>query len=118
MNYWTGDPWQDPLTYPGGNGDGSLVYPGEDGPVNSLRWETVRDGIEDYDTLAVLESLVRRAEAEGACRDLCKRAAEALDVGPVTESFTEYTESPETILARRAQVAELIERFLDRLAAE
>ena len=118
VNYWTGDPWQDPLTYPGGNGDGSLVYPGEDGPVNSLRWETVRDGIEDYDTLALLEALVRRAEGEGGRRDLCKRAAEALDVGPVTESFTEYTESPETILARRAQVAELIERFLDRLAAE
>jgi hypothetical protein len=113
-DYWDKDPWQQPLTYPGGNGDGSLIYYGPDGPVDSLRWETTRDGIEDYDTLALLQGLVRRAEDEGRAGELCRRARELLDVSPVTRSYTDYTTSPSVIEEQRARVA----RLTERLAAE
>ena len=110
-DYWEKDPWHDPLTYPGGNGDGSLLYYGPQGPVNSLRWETIRDGIEDYDYLVMLEQLVRRAGQTGRDGELYRRARAALDVSPVTRSYTDYTTSPTVILDRRAEVAQWIERL-------
>ena len=36
-------------------GSGQLVYPGPDGPLSSIRLETIRDGIEDYEYLRLLE---------------------------------------------------------------
>jgi hypothetical protein len=113
--YWEKDPWQDPLTYPGGNGDGSLLYYGPSGPVNSLRWETIRDGIEDYDTLVLLQRLAERAQDERGGGEWPARARRALDVSPVTRSYTQYTASPETILRQRAGVARLAERLTAEL---
>jgi hypothetical protein len=31
------------------NGDGMLFYPGPDGPFSSVRFENIRDGIEDWE---------------------------------------------------------------------
>ncbi|MGQ9732417.1 MAG: glycoside hydrolase domain-containing protein [Candidatus Zipacnadales bacterium] len=115
-NYWEKDPWQDPLTYPGGNGDGSLLYYGEEGPINSLRWETIRDSIEDYDYLMILQGLARQAQDQGKAHELQKQAQAALDVTPVTRSFTNYTTSPHIIEQHRAQVAQIIERLTSKLA--
>jgi hypothetical protein len=36
-------------------GCGQLVYPGPDGPISSMRLEAIRDGIEDYEYLRLLE---------------------------------------------------------------
>ena len=33
-------------------GDEYLVYPGTDGPMSSVRWEQLREGIEDFELLA------------------------------------------------------------------
>ncbi len=67
--YWheTPDPWLDPGTfiYWGEvyNGDGMLIYPGRadeigfDGPVASMRLKWIREGMEDYEYLALLERL-------------------------------------------------------------
>ncbi len=79
LNYWpqTRDPWLDPVTYLSGflcsdgfvlNGEGSLLYPGDRvprytgqksvyGPVSSIRFELLREGIEDYEYLWLLKSL-------------------------------------------------------------
>lgn len=114
-DYWEKNPWEDPLTYPGGNGDGSLVYFGEEGPINSLRWEAIRDGIEDYDYLALLGSLVRRADEQERLPSLCRQAGRALDVSSVTRSYTDYTTSPRAIEQQRHTVARLIERFRARM---
>ncbi|MGC9318534.1 MAG: carbohydrate-binding family 9-like protein, partial [Armatimonadota bacterium] len=83
ITYWQEDPWQNPMTYPGGNGDGSLIYPGEDGPVNSIRWELNRDGVEDYDMLAMLEAAALELEAAGE-RAAAQRARGALSFPAVT----------------------------------
>lgn len=54
----------DPMHFPGDNGDGYLVYPGDvygiDGPVGSIRLESIRDGLEEYEMLADLENAMRR----------------------------------------------------------
>jgi uncharacterized protein (TIGR03382 family) len=59
--YVRGDPWTDEWNY-GGNGDGSLFYPGTpaaiggqtDVPVASLRLKMIREGMEDYEYLKAL----------------------------------------------------------------
>lgn len=59
------DVWEDPIAYPGAAGDGYLFYPGErygiDGPIGTLRLESIRDGSEDYEYLYMLEELVNAA---------------------------------------------------------
>jgi hypothetical protein len=81
MSYWKGveDMWTDPKTLDRRNrgkdgkgplyqGEGTLVYPGRavgyDGIAPSLRLKALRDSIEDYEYLAILERAGRRAEAE------------------------------------------------------
>ncbi|MBF5041455.1 DUF4091 domain-containing protein [Aggregicoccus sp. 17bor-14] len=62
--YNTKDPWQDLFEF-GGNGDGTLFYPGtpahlgtaRHAPVVSLRLKHLRDGLEDYEYLRLLTQL-------------------------------------------------------------
>jgi len=79
INWWsqTSNPWLDANTFHSGflcsggwvlNGEGSLWYPGDfterytgqpnvEGPVSSLRFELLREGIEDYVYLSMLKNL-------------------------------------------------------------
>jgi hypothetical protein len=62
---WPNEPW-DPNTFGRYNGDGYLLYPGPDGePYPSIRLEAFRDGMEDYEYLWLLRSLVKKARAAG-----------------------------------------------------
>lgn len=74
-NYWSGDGWNacenvwgDRTTY----GNGQLMYPGgkvgEDTPVGSLRLESVRDGIEDYQVFTMLEERIGAEETANLIR--------------------------------------------------
>ncbi|MCP4550025.1 MAG: DUF4091 domain-containing protein [bacterium] len=55
VNYWTVDPWEDPMVYPRQNGNGALYYPGPDGPVESIRLKMLRDGFDDVDYAHLLQ---------------------------------------------------------------
>ncbi len=92
MKFWsqTPDPWLDPVTYLSGflcsdgyilNGEGSLLYPGSrvhrytgqkdvDGPVSSIRFELLREGIEDYEYLWLVKSLGDGAFADDAAKSM------------------------------------------------
>ncbi len=92
VNFWrqTPNPWEDPVTYLSGflcsdggilNGEGSLLYPGNhvkrytgqqnvDGPVSSIRFELLREGIEDYEYLWLLKSLGEADLADRFVSDL------------------------------------------------
>ena len=69
-NYWNGtsDPWGDMATVkqlsPDVYGDGSLLYNGNivgaDGGCPSLRLAAIRDGVEDFELLAMAAETVRR----------------------------------------------------------
>jgi hypothetical protein len=67
-----GGPWRKVHAH-GGNGDGTLFYPGTpariggrtDVPVESLRLKLIRDGLEDYEYLKLLAAAGGRDEAHG-----------------------------------------------------
>lgn len=120
LNFWsqTVDPWLNPVTYLSGffcsdgwvlNGEGSLLYPGNrvrrytgqkdvDGGVRSIRFELLREGIEDYEYLWLLKSL-------GDAR-LADEAAGSLVAG-----VREFSRDPERLLALRARLAARIEQL-------
>ncbi|MEA3367918.1 MAG: DUF4091 domain-containing protein, partial [Planctomycetota bacterium] len=104
-----------------GNGDGRFVYPPEscadahppgpvpDGPVDSIRWEMLRDGLEDYEYLAILRRLL--AEKGGRLKPDERARCEDLLAVPesISKDMTHFTADPAPIEARRAEVAEAIE---------
>ena len=126
MLYWSvtawsrGDPWQTGQTFPGANGDGSLLYPGTDGkPVDSIRWECLRDGLEDYEVLCLLDAGARELEAKGQQHNLVKqaRALAAID-DRVVKSYKEYNPDPAALVAARHQMSDALERVVAALGHE
>jgi hypothetical protein len=117
LNFWsqTPDPWLDAVTFISGfvcsdggvlNGEGSLVYPGDhverytgqpdvDGPVSSIRFELLREGIEDYDYLWMLKQKGEKEFAAEQVKNL------VVDVS----SFSRNVE--ELYIARKAMAAKL-----------
>jgi hypothetical protein len=113
MSYWreVADPWVQAPVYTGRgafqqgskgivfNGEGSLVYParaaGYDGIVSTLRLKALRDSIEDYDYLAILERQGKTAEADKIVR-------------PLAESWFAWEKDPAAYQTARAQLAALI----------
>ena len=77
-------------------GDGQLLYPGEDGPWPSVRLANVRDGIEDYEWLQMLERKKGRAAAEAVAAELAR-------------GMTDFERSPERVRSARARLADEIE---------
>jgi hypothetical protein len=139
--YWTsvGDPSQnpyhDPMGYVGGtkpeqkqywgNGDGRFLYPplaaatpGLSGsepviepPVSSIRWEMLREGIEDYEFLWLLRDLIGK-KRPSLTPDQVKTYEALLEVPEtITRDITTFTTDPRPIYARRAAIAEAIEQL-------
>ncbi|MFJ9905584.1 glycoside hydrolase domain-containing protein [Streptomyces sp. NPDC101152] len=52
-NSWTSDPFTQPV-YIFTQGDEYLVYPGGNGPMSSIRWEQLKEGIEDFELIGEL----------------------------------------------------------------
>jgi len=104
---WPAVPWNDGAR----KGDGYFLYPGPDGPLTGLRLEILRDGIEDYDALRLLQDLLR-AKGEAAPAGLRERARQALTIGPeISASMTNYPTTAQAMVARRRQVNGLIVEF-------
>jgi hypothetical protein len=111
MTFWkeVEDPWLDGRTYghahlkngkgPLYNGEGTLVYParaaGYDGIVASLRLKALRDSINDYEYMMILEKAGLAAEAQRI-------------VEPLAGSFFEWEKNPAAYEAARARLAALI----------
>ncbi len=113
MSYWnqTDDPWEEAPIYIGRgmlqqgrrdiryNGEGSLVYParavGYEGIVSTVRLKALRDAMEDYEYLAILQRLGKATEAERIVRGL-------------TESWFEWNKDPEAYEQARVELAGMI----------
>lgn len=76
-------------------GDEWIVWPGEYGPRSSLRYEAQREGIEDYEYLAMLEDL-RRAAGDP---DPGARSRELS--GRIIRSITDYDKDPAALQSVR-----------------
>lgn len=113
LNHFAGD---DPFTQEGISkglplGDRAIAYPGKNRLLGSLRFSAMRDGLQDYEYLWVLEEelsrIKRRIGKEASWLnprqrplELCRR---------VVWSFYEHTRDPDTLLDARRAVAREIE---------
>lgn len=119
---------EDPKILPGGplygpehcysmfrsNGDGMLVYPGPDGVLPCLRLKEIRDGVDDYEYLVLLDAAAKKVRAGTVKvsnpRDFLSEAEELLLVtDDLCRGDTRYPETGGPILAWRARVAKLLD---------
>jgi hypothetical protein len=120
-NYWsqTTDPWLNPVTFISGfdcsdgyvlNGEGSLMYPGErtrrytgqpdiQGPVSSIRFELLRDGIEDYEYLWMLKNKGANDFAEKVIQNM------VIDVSTFSRNLEELYLSRKAMARRLEELA-------------
>lgn len=136
VNYFWGsnsaprNPWLQPMTkvHTGhnlGNGDGTLVYPAVktppatpvvSGPVNSYRWEILREGQEDREYFWLLRELMTKAERRlGQSHPVVLegRAARTAALALVTSAAV-YETNPDKLLAARRRLAGAIEALNDK----
>jgi len=106
---WTDDVYQKNWTT--GNYMGCAVYPGPRGITTSIRLETLRDGVEDYDYLAILRQTLEARQQAGKAPAEAVKAAETILGDP---GLSERVKTVESLHATRNQVADLIEQFLIR----
>ena len=102
FNFWGKSPFMDIepdfQAVPGGYlppGDTHIIYPGKYGPLSSVRLEAMRDGIEDYELLKLLQKKSR------------KRAREICD--SIVKSFSEYTLDPRAFRKARMRLLDALE---------
>lgn len=93
------------------NGDGSYMCAGPDGPLATIRMENLTDGIEDNEYFWLLRQEITRLRGipgPAAARAL-RQAEEAAHIGDdLVISLSDFTRSPDAVLAKRQQVAEAI----------
>ena len=80
------------LAFP--SGDAFVVYPGEGGPIDSLRWEVFREALQDLRALELLETL--------AGKDRAMQVVEQDLAEPLT--FDNYPDDSEWLLDRRGRI--------------
>ncbi len=106
FNAWT----DDPINAPGEHrGDGWHVYPKKDGLLNSVRWEQMRNGLEDYECLWLLENKISEMRATLAARvaaliDPRQRGVEI--AAQVITDYHDHTRNPEVLYQARRQAIE------------
>ncbi|HUS86635.1 MAG TPA: glycoside hydrolase domain-containing protein [Bacteroidales bacterium] len=129
-SWYLQDPWKEAASYVQdygwplgkqtnwGNGDGRLWYPPNrepnmitekyiEGPVPSLRIEFLRQGIEDFEYLKLLEKLLD--EKTDADPDLLVKGKILLDIpSRIFSDGKTYTKDPQDLLSYRKKLAEII----------
>jgi hypothetical protein len=109
-----------------GNGDGRFIYPPVEaanghpsqpvleGPVDSIRWEMLRDGIEDYEYFAILKQLIAsKGDKLGAAQKA--QYAALLEVPTdITKDMTTFTKDPTPVEQHRDRVARAISTLSNR----
>lgn len=106
INNWTRDPWNDVESYREGSqvfpGEGVLVYPGAPlgiaGVVPSMRLKWLRDGVEDFEYVALLKQAGRGEWALHLIRS-------------VAGSWSDWTHEPVRIEAVRQQLGAELDRL-------
>ncbi|MCC6143666.1 MAG: DUF4091 domain-containing protein [Candidatus Hydrogenedentes bacterium] len=126
------NPYEDPMGWvsgystpsgvrlPWGNGDGRFIYPPEaaadgrpagpvlEGPVDSVRWEMLRDGIEDYEYFVILKRFIaekgeKLSPEEKAGYEALLQVPESVAVDP-----THYNDNPGPMNQHRDDLARAI----------
>lgn len=124
MLYWAVTNWRDtpnPLAdaarFLDSNGDGELLYPDAQGkPIDSLRLECLRDGMQDYEVFCLLEAGARELAAQGKAPALAKqaRALCAIDNALVTD-YAHFSTDPHALLSTRTRMSLVLEQITKQL---
>jgi hypothetical protein len=108
-NQWTENPYLDPDIH---IGDGWHVYPVKNAILNSLRWEQMRNGIQDYEYFWMLENKIKSLKDSLGSRfawiDPKQRGKEI--AGNVIMGFAEHTDDPKVLYKAKM---EIIKELLD-----
>ena len=105
---WPKSPWV-ANTFGKYNGDGYLTYPGPNGTcLSSIRFEALRDGLEDYEYLWTLDWLLKQATADGKTRAAVEEAKKLLSLGEIVKDSGAYSFEPERYAAHRRKLAAAI----------
>lgn len=118
---WRGE-FEDPWTA-GRGSSGVLLYPprtpDERGPIDSIRWELFREGLEDYEYIALADELVRRLEEAGDVeaarvgREAVEHALSLVERWPRVRAANDepYTLDVQALDDARAALASAIEQM-------
>jgi hypothetical protein len=121
VNMWEGgSPWETAAGFRQQNGNGSVYYPGQSGPVHSIRLEAFRDGMQDYEYFWLLRQRVSQLrEKGGQAAAFASQANALIDWGAKDDQgwLEELRSRPEALLEVRRAVAHAIEEA-DRLLAQ
>jgi hypothetical protein len=108
-NQWTKDPYKDPGMH---RGDGWQVYPTDDGVINSIRWEQMRNGIQDYEYLWLLEdkinTLVSKKDDAFTMFNPANRGIEI--AARVVSTMTNFSRDPQMLYQTKKRI---IDEILD-----
>ena len=108
FNAWTDDPFNEPGQH---RGDGWHVYPKDNGLLDSLRWEQMRNGLQDYECLWLLQNKIEQMSATLSDRvsELIEPSRRGMEIATqVVETYTEYSRDPDVLYAARRQAIDEI----------
>lgn len=102
-NQWTADPYKDVGMH---IGDAWHVYPVKDGVLNSLRWEQMRNGLQDYECFLMLENKIKALKDSLGSRfgwiDPKQRSKEI--AGEVVKGLAEHSDDPQILIQAKMKV--------------
>jgi hypothetical protein len=107
-NMWTNDPFEAPGQH---CGDGWHVYPTKGGLLDSLRWEQMRNGLQDYEHFRLLEEKVRlmrkgMSERVAALLEPSQRGIEI--AASIVRTADDYSNDPNDLYAAKRQLIDEI----------
>ena len=96
------------------NGDGNLIYPAKEGPIPSIRFINMVDGLEDYFYLKLLKDALKTANSnEHTMSEKWLRQARKALKAPerLVKTLTVYNKSYIELNKERIAIARLLEEF-------
>ncbi|MFH1716548.1 MAG: glycoside hydrolase domain-containing protein [Planctomycetota bacterium] len=109
FNAWTDDPFEAPGQH---RGDGWHVYPKKDGLLCSLRWEQMRNGIQDYEYFWMLEERIAQIKAGlGENLSMIEPSRRGVEIASqVVRTMSDFSRDPQVLYAAKKQI---IDELLD-----
>ncbi len=121
------NPWQDAMSYTSessgvwGNGDGRMFYPPEPNggtepiiaaPIDSIRWEQLGKGVQDWEYFGLLKAKIKQAESQHLPATILAQARTLLSVpDSICKDMTHFTQNGRLLDQQKQQVAMEIEKL-------
>ncbi len=91
-------------------GDGRLIYPGKDAPLPTARLKSMRDGMEDWMYMDLLEKAL--SDSANMPADWQERAQKELQVeDSLVKNLAEWSRDPAPIQAKKLRIAALLDEY-------